>query len=139
MRWTRKKRSKNLEDRRFQTGGRRVAKRAGLGLGGLVLIFLLSLLTGQGFFALLGGAGNMIQTQAPASDGRIDPAATTPEEEELVEFINSIAHRHSRHLDRGSSSGWHQIPGHSTGPLPPGHPVPVWVRPIGNGALLLSR
>lgn len=90
MRWTRKKRSKNLEDRRFQTGGRRVAKRAGLGLGGLVLIFLLSLLTGQDFFALLGGAGNMIQTQAPASDGRIDPAATTPEEEELVEFINSM-------------------------------------------------
>lgn len=90
MRWTRKQRSKNLEDRRFQTGGRRVAKGAGLGLGGLVLIFLLSMLTGQDFFSLLGGAGNMIQTQAPAPDGRIDPTATTEEEEELVDFISFV-------------------------------------------------
>jgi predicted metalloprotease len=90
MRWTRKQRSKNLEDRRFQTGTRRAAKGAGLGLGGLVLIFLLSMLTGQDFFSLLGGAGNMIQSQAPVPDGRIDPAATTEEEEELVDFISFV-------------------------------------------------
>ena len=34
MRWKRGKLSKNLEDRRFQTGGRRVSRGAGLGWEG---------------------------------------------------------------------------------------------------------
>ena len=55
MRWKRGKRSKNLEDRRFQTGGRRVGRGTGLGLGGLVIVLLLSLWTGQDFLSLLGG------------------------------------------------------------------------------------
>lgn len=88
MRWARGKRSQNLEDRRFQTGGGRVVRGAGLGLGGLVIILLLSLWTGQDFFSLLGGSGAL--DQIPQGGGPTVPGATTPEEEELVDFVSFV-------------------------------------------------
>ena len=88
MRWKRGKRSKNLEDRRFQTGGRRVSRGTGLGLGGLVIVVLLSLWTGQDFLSLLGGGGALVQ--GPPAGGSPAAGATSDEEEELVDFMSSI-------------------------------------------------
>jgi predicted metalloprotease len=87
MRFKGRKKSRNLEDRRFQTG-RRAAKGVGLGLGGLVVVLALSLLTGQDFLSLLGGAGNSV---APPTTGNPSAStATTPEEEELVIFVSNV-------------------------------------------------
>ena len=88
MRWTRGYRSRNVEDRRFQTGRGKVIGGAGLGLGGLALVLLLSLLTGQDFFSLLGGDGGVMQV--PSGGGPSTPGATTPEEEELKEFVSFV-------------------------------------------------
>lgn len=88
MRWKRGKRSKNLEDRRFQTGGRRVSRGAGLGLGGLVVVLALSLLTGQDFLTLLGGGDALIQ--GPPSGGTSTSRETSAEEEELVDFMSAM-------------------------------------------------
>ncbi|MCJ7627235.1 MAG: zinc metallopeptidase [Longimicrobiales bacterium] len=88
MRWTRGTRSKNLDDRRFQTGGGRVVRGAGLGLGGLVILLLLSLWTGQDFFSLVGGEGGF--TSMPQPGGAATPGATTASEEELVDFMSSV-------------------------------------------------
>lgn len=89
MRWTRKSRSRNLEDRRFQTGRSRAVRGTGLGLGGLALVVILSLLTGQDFLSLLGGSGGaMMQAPTPTGGGPQSVGATTPEEEELVDFIS---------------------------------------------------
>jgi hypothetical protein len=87
MRWTRGERSRNLEDRRFQTGRRRVVRGgAGLGLGGVVIVLLLSLWTGQDLFSLLGGGGSF--PEAPPGGDAVAPGATTSGEEELVDFVS---------------------------------------------------
>jgi predicted metalloprotease len=88
MRWTRGRRTQNLEDRRFQTGGGRVIRGTGLGLGGVVIVLLLSLWTGQDFFSLLGGGG--APQALPPAGGTPASSATTPEEEELVDFISFV-------------------------------------------------
>ena len=55
MRWRRAERSANLEDRRGEgvPGGGRYRAGAGLGLGGVVILLVVSLITGQDFLALL--------------------------------------------------------------------------------------
>jgi predicted metalloprotease len=60
----------------------------GLGLGGVVIILLLSLWTGQDFFSLLGGDG--ASPDLPEGGGTPASAATTAEEEELVDFISFV-------------------------------------------------
>ncbi|NNM06495.1 MAG: hypothetical protein HKO65_15485 [Gemmatimonadetes bacterium] len=88
MRWKRGTRSKNVEDRRGQTGRRRAARGAGLGLGGLVVVLALSLLTGQDLFSLLGGGGAMLQP--PPSGGSSSPYVPSPEEEEWADLMNFL-------------------------------------------------
>jgi uncharacterized protein len=84
MRWTPGTRSRNLEDRRGQRGGGfRIG--GGIGIGGLLLLLLLSFITGQDFLGLLGGGGG---GGAPAASG--PPPDTTPEEENLVDFVSFI-------------------------------------------------
>jgi len=66
-----------------------------LGLGGLLLLFLLSLLTGQDFLSLFGGIGGGgpvvvqqpgFQQQAPANV----PVQSSPQEEKLVDFVSWV-------------------------------------------------
>jgi predicted metalloprotease len=86
MRWTRRERSSNLEDRRFQTGGR--ARGVSIGLGGLFILFVLSLLFNQNFFALLGPGTDIDVSPGP---GETTAAReTSPEEEELVDFMSFV-------------------------------------------------
>jgi predicted metalloprotease len=82
MRWTRRGPSENLEDRR----GIRVGRGVGVGLGGVVILGLLSLLTGQNFLALLGPLSEMT-SQTTTQEG---PIESTPEEEERVEFVSFV-------------------------------------------------
>ncbi len=80
MRWTPGRRSDNLEDRR----GARMAGMGGLGLGGVLLLLVLSVVFKQDFFSLLGAGGGA----APASDA---PAPVSdPAEEQLVQFVSFV-------------------------------------------------
>ena len=90
MRWERGHRSDNVEDQRDDTsggtggGGPFIPGRLKLGLGGVVVLGVLSLVTGQNFFALLDGG-------MPAGGGA--PTAShqsTPAEDELVQFVSFV-------------------------------------------------
>jgi predicted metalloprotease len=78
MRWTSRGRSADLEDRR----GFSVGRAAPLGIGGVVLLAILSLVTGQNFFDT--GTG---EDTSPVSS---TPAATSPEEEKLIQFVSFV-------------------------------------------------
>jgi predicted metalloprotease len=79
MRWERRGRSSNLEDRRG--GGMRSA--GGLGIGGLVLVVLFAMITKQNPLALIGA----VQQGAPSAEvAPIDD----PNEEEKVEFVSFV-------------------------------------------------
>jgi uncharacterized protein len=92
MRWQRGTSDADIEDRRGSSGG---GFRGGLpgggglrlGLGGIIVLGLLSLVFKQNFFTLLdqvpSGGASMAGPAAP-------PAATTPEEEERFEFVKFV-------------------------------------------------
>jgi predicted metalloprotease len=83
MRWTPGGRSDDLEDRRgmgasLGGGGLKI------GAGGAVLLLVLSLVTGQNFFALL---GNVIDT-GPQDGGQVSAPST--EDEPMVQFVSFV-------------------------------------------------
>lgn len=84
MRWTPKGRSADIEDRRGQRMGMRGG--ATLGIGGVLVLLVLTLLTGQDFLSLAGPEGGgavAVPTETPA-------APTSPEEERLVQFVSVV-------------------------------------------------
>lgn len=81
MRWTPGDRG-NIEDRRGMSGGRV----ASVGLGGFVVLLLLSWVTGTDFLSLLNTGGD------PASTGTTGTVASTPQEEEVVNFVSAVGH-----------------------------------------------
>jgi predicted metalloprotease len=83
MRWTPGDRG-NIEDYRGRSGmGMRVG---GLGIGGLLLMLILSWATGVDFLSLLGAGGG-----APVeSAGTSGTVASTPEEERIVDFVGAV-------------------------------------------------
>jgi predicted metalloprotease len=85
MRWTSRGRSADLDDRRGQRAGFGVGRAAPLGLGGLALLVILSLVTGQDFLSLLDTSGS--PTGVETGTG---PLATSPEEEKLVDFVSFV-------------------------------------------------
>ena len=89
MKWTSRGRSQDLEDRRgsratFGGGGFPMGRVGGLGLGGVLLLAVLSLVTGQDF---LGMSAPDSTSMAPVESG---PIATTPEEEKMVELVSFV-------------------------------------------------
>ena len=63
----------------------------GLGIGGLLLLLVLSWFTGVDFLSLVGGGGGGFESSPPAdSVGTSGPVATTPEEEKLVDFVDAV-------------------------------------------------
>lgn len=90
MRWTPGGVSDDIEDRRGQSGG---GGGGGfgfggmrLGLGGLLILFVLSLIFKQNFFALLGGGGS---PGGSAAISRPDPARDAAEKP-LVQFVSFV-------------------------------------------------
>ena len=89
MRWTPGGRSSDLEDRRGSSGGGLGGFGGGgmrIGLGGALVLLVLSLIFKQNFFALLGGGG-ATDGGEPAASG---PVTSTPEEEKRVQFVSFV-------------------------------------------------
>ena len=83
MKWTPGGTSQDIEDRRGQGGGRFGGR--GVGVGGLLILLVLSVVFRQNFFALLGGT----DPGAPPA-GNAAPATSTPEEEREVKFVSFV-------------------------------------------------
>src|SRR5262249_23035344 len=87
MRWRPGGVSDDIEDQRgqgFGGGGPGIR----IGLGGAAVLLVLSLLTGQNFFALLGGGDGGVAPDA--GPGEPAPYQSTPQEDELVQFVSFV-------------------------------------------------
>jgi uncharacterized protein len=91
MRWQRGTSDADIEDRRESGGGGFRGMPGGgglrLGLGGLIIIGILSLVFKQNFFALLGDLPAGTTTSSVPSG---PPAAASPEEAERYEFVKFV-------------------------------------------------
>lgn len=83
MRWTPGDRS-NIEDLRGRSGIG--MKAGGLGIGGLLVLLLLSWATGVDFLSLVGSGGG----PPSGSVGTSGSVATTAEEEKVVDFVGAV-------------------------------------------------
>ena len=83
MRWTPGGRG-DIEDMRGRTGGVGVA---GLGIGGFLILLVLSWVTGTNLFSLL-GTGDAGPSQTVGTSGEL---RTSPSEERLVDFVNAVS------------------------------------------------
>ena len=100
MRWRLARRSSNIEDRRgggrggmrvpvrlpFPGGRSRVGRAGGLGLGGIVIVVLISLVFGIDPSFLLGGGGSVVTVNEPARR----TASTSAEDQELKAFVAHV-------------------------------------------------
>jgi uncharacterized protein len=82
MRWTRGSRSANIQDRR----GLRMGGGAGMGLGGLLILGVLSLVFGKDFISMAGGGSP--SNAVPAQDA--GPYVGTPEEEQAADLVSFV-------------------------------------------------
>jgi uncharacterized protein len=92
MRWTPGGESGDIEDRRDQSGGGGGFGFGGmrLGIGGIIILFVLSLIFKQNFFALLGGGGTSSNVAPdPAAATRPNPARDE-QEKPLVQFVSFV-------------------------------------------------
>ncbi|MBP7572193.1 MAG: neutral zinc metallopeptidase, partial [Acidobacteria bacterium] len=87
MRWTRGDRG-NIEDLRGGGGFRGVRGGLPIGIGGIVIILLLSWFTGTDLLSLLGGGGAGLPPSASVEEG--GPVASSPEEEKLVDMVDAV-------------------------------------------------
>jgi len=94
MRWTPKGRSADLEDRRGMRGGGGAAK---LGIGGVLVLGLLSAIFGTDFFALVGGGGG--GGPVPPADNSA-PVATSEAEELQIQFVSTVLDDSQRTWER---------------------------------------
>lgn len=86
MRWTAGGRG-NIEDRRGRSGGGRGGM-VPLGIGGFIVVALLSMFTGVDFLSLLGGGGS--GSPAPTSVGTSGRVGSSPSEERLVDMVDAV-------------------------------------------------
>jgi predicted metalloprotease len=84
MRWSSRGRSSDIEDRRGASFGG-VGRMAPIGLGGVAILFVLSLVTGRNFLSILDGGGD---PSAPSSASA--PAPTSPADEKMIDFVSFV-------------------------------------------------
>lgn len=89
MRWQRARRSDNVVDARGNGGGRRFGGGKGLGLGGIAIVVVIGLLSGQDPLQILGQlAGQVGQVgQSPVESPRGSPP---PAGDEQAEFVRAV-------------------------------------------------
>ena len=89
MRWSAGDRS-NIEDLRGRSGGG--GRMVPLGIGGFIVVALLSMFTGVDFFSMLGGGdSSQPDSSAVGTTGNAPPAKTTPAEERMVDMVDAVA------------------------------------------------
>ncbi|CAM3367735.1 MULTISPECIES: KPN_02809 family neutral zinc metallopeptidase [Saccharibacillus] len=87
MQWKGRKASRNVEDRRGQSGGGGALKvGGGLGIGGIVIVIIVMLLGGDPG-SLLGGGGSSTDTAQTQTQGSYQGTA---EEEEQADFVSVV-------------------------------------------------
>ena len=84
MRWTTGDRG-NINDMRGKSGGGGMIP---LGIGGFIVVALLSMFTGVDFFSMLGGGGGPAQPTAVGTSGAV---SASPSEEKLVDMVDAVA------------------------------------------------
>ena len=89
MRWSAGDRG-NIQDMRGSSGGRGGGM-IPLGIGGFIVVALLSMFTGVDFFSMLGGGGSAPDSSAVGTTGNTPPANTTPAEEKMVDMVDAVA------------------------------------------------
>lgn len=85
MRWTPGGPSADLEDERGSSGGGGGGNFGRLGIGGFLVLLVLSFIFKRDFFALVGGGGS---AGGPAA--QTAPRSTSPEEDKLVQFVSFV-------------------------------------------------
>jgi predicted metalloprotease len=93
MKWDDNGPSQDVEDRRGESGGGGGGFRLGggrLGLGGFLVLLVLSIVFKTDLTGALGGGGGMPSQTAPAAGPPVSPAQTTAEEEQLVRFMSFV-------------------------------------------------
>ena len=103
MRWTGGDRD-SIEDRRGSSGGRSFGAAAPVGIGGLVLLLVVSWATGPKCLSLLDTGGGQVGDATASA-----PAQTTAEEEKMVDFVNAVA--------RDTQEVWGQLLGSRYQPI----------------------
>jgi predicted metalloprotease len=88
MRWSAGDRG-NIQDMRGRSGGG--GGMIPLGIGGFIVVALLSMFTGVDFFSMLGGGGSAPDSSAVGTSGSAPPANTTPAEEKMVDMVDAVA------------------------------------------------
>jgi predicted metalloprotease len=84
MKWTPGDRG-NIEDLRGRSGGGMRAMP--MGIGGVLVLLLLSWFTGVDFLSLVGGGGGPAPTESVGTTG---PVASSPAEEKTVDFVDAV-------------------------------------------------
>jgi predicted metalloprotease len=87
MRWTPGERNPDVEDMRGSSGGGGGFGVGRLGIGGFVVLLLLSLVFHRNFFALLGAGGGAPAGNPAAQTG---PVSSSPEETKLADFVGAV-------------------------------------------------
>jgi uncharacterized protein len=86
MRWSAGDRD-NIEDMRGASGGGGGLRVVPFGIGGLIVLGLLSMYTGVDFLSLFSGAGAPTSTSVGTSGG----VTASPDEEKMVDFVDAVA------------------------------------------------
>jgi uncharacterized protein len=92
MRWQRRGRSEDLEDRRAEGRGRipLAVGRGGMSLGGAVALIAVAWLLGINPLELLGGGVGTNVGIEPGAGAPAEEFSASPEEDELVEFVSFV-------------------------------------------------
>ena len=98
MKWTRGERE-NIEDRRGQRGFG--GRRGPIGIGIVLVLLVLSLITGKNFLSLVDPGAIVGGGDAPPAES--GPVTASPEEEQLVDFMNFVL--------RDNQQTWSQLLG----------------------------
>ena len=89
MRWTPGNESSNIEDRRGNSGGGGFGG-IHLGIGGTVIVLVLSLIFHRNLFTLIGGGGDSAQTTTASGDAPPPPGTESPAEHREVQFVSFV-------------------------------------------------
>ena len=89
MKWTAGNRD-NVDDVRGQKGGGGAVRMGGLGIGGLLVMLILSWATGVDFLSLLSTDSTSTGPSVSTGTGPSGELRTTPEEERTVDFVDAV-------------------------------------------------